>query len=613
MDALKNFAYSTLATPPSGTGGLSLVIATGDGSKFPSAPFNATIWPVSVQPTADNAEIVRVTAKSTDTFTITRAQESTSARTWTAGAQIAQAISKRVLDDLTVTTANVKAYGATGDGATDDTAFVQAAIDAIEALGGGMLYFPPGTYKVTAELTVTQPMVILGAGMGVSLVRATTLGASKGVFKVTSNKVSFRDLTVRGPSVASYVLDECGIWFYGTSGTPLYDGVVENCEVYDVGSWGILYEYANRSSAVRNYVHDVGYAGIANLSSADWLAAENRVDTVTPGTASNAYGLMVNKRLTGETTPTRGTMSKNVVKNVALWEGIDTHGGTFYTINDNVVSGCKIGIQVGPDSFGNVPHFTTIVGNVVDNGALTATQLRGISIGGDGSTNVRGIVCKGNSINTMGGADGSSQLLGAILVQYTLGSVVSGNSIYSAEQNGIVYDGGGNTGIVCTDNAIHGVTLRTGNASGIRFNTATTGVCTGNYIDASDNYPLYFNSACLSLRLDDTNVLITDGTAPASGTTLVGVTLIGRGHVFRGSKTHNFGDLATGAKETTTVTVTGAVLGDKALAWLLIDQANVVLHAYVSASNTVTVVAENLDTGNVNLASTTLYAEVVRA
>ena len=43
---------------------------------------------------------------------------------------------------------NVLNYGAVGNGVTDDTAAVQAALDAIDAAGGGTLYFPDGTYAV---------------------------------------------------------------------------------------------------------------------------------------------------------------------------------------------------------------------------------------------------------------------------------------------------------------------------------------------------------------------------------------------------------------------------------------------------------------------------------
>jgi hypothetical protein len=47
---------------------------------------------------------------------------------------------------------NVKQYGAAGDGKTDDTAAIQAALDALPAAGGTVL-FPPGTYIVAPTKT----------------------------------------------------------------------------------------------------------------------------------------------------------------------------------------------------------------------------------------------------------------------------------------------------------------------------------------------------------------------------------------------------------------------------------------------------------------------------
>jgi hypothetical protein len=103
FDAHKNFAYSTIATAPSpATSGTSLVVAAGEGSKFPAVPFNAVIWPTGAQPSTANAEVVRVTNISTDTLTITRAQESTVARTVIVGDQIAAAITAKTLQDLEV-------------------------------------------------------------------------------------------------------------------------------------------------------------------------------------------------------------------------------------------------------------------------------------------------------------------------------------------------------------------------------------------------------------------------------------------------------------------------------------------------------------------------------
>lgn len=97
-DALKNFAYSTVATAPSpATTGTSLVVAAGDGAKFPPVPFNATIWPPGQAPTTANAEVVRVTAIATDTLTITRNVEGSSARSVLIADQICATISAAFL------------------------------------------------------------------------------------------------------------------------------------------------------------------------------------------------------------------------------------------------------------------------------------------------------------------------------------------------------------------------------------------------------------------------------------------------------------------------------------------------------------------------------------
>ncbi len=65
-------------------------------------------------------------------------------------------------------------YGAAGDGVADDTAEIQAAIDAVEAAGGGVVYFPRGTYLITAGLVVDQQKVSLrGAGIGVAILKGS--------------------------------------------------------------------------------------------------------------------------------------------------------------------------------------------------------------------------------------------------------------------------------------------------------------------------------------------------------------------------------------------------------------------------------------------------------
>lgn len=82
--------------------------------------------------------------------------------------------------------------------------------------------------------------------------------------------------------------------------------------------------------------------------------------------------------------------------------------------------------------------------------------------------------------------------------------------------------------------------------------------------------------------------------------------------VLTGSKTFNWGSIASAAAATTTVTVTGAALGDRATATMSLDLQGLVMTAYVSAADTVTVVLFNPTGGAIDLASGTLSARVTK-
>ena len=78
------------------------------------------------------------------------------------------------------------------------------------------------------------------------------------------------------------------------------------------------------------------------------------------------------------------------------------------------------------------------------------------------------------------------------------------------------------------------------------------------------------------------------------------------------SKTHDFGSISSGGSESTTITAEGVSLG-QGLArppWMDIDQDGVVLHGYVSAANTITVIAKNTNAGIKDLPSGTIFVEI---
>ncbi len=68
---------------------------------------------------------------------------------------------------------NAKAYGAKGDGSTDDTTAIQSAIAAASAASGGIVYLPQGTYLLSSPLTITSNNVsLIGAGIGATVLKA---------------------------------------------------------------------------------------------------------------------------------------------------------------------------------------------------------------------------------------------------------------------------------------------------------------------------------------------------------------------------------------------------------------------------------------------------------
>lgn len=109
FDARKNFAKVTVSTGYA-AGALTIVLASGHGAKLPQPStdneFNLVWWNNSDygDPSDDpNREIVRCTARTTDTLTVTRAQESTSdslKNIATKTYRMALTITEKVIDDI---------------------------------------------------------------------------------------------------------------------------------------------------------------------------------------------------------------------------------------------------------------------------------------------------------------------------------------------------------------------------------------------------------------------------------------------------------------------------------------------------------------------------------
>ena len=209
----------------------SLSVTAGHGARFPTITgsdyFLATLCQMSLTGEV-NFEVVKVTARSTDTFTIVRAQEGTTALAYNAGDKVELRLTKVTMEGLrdflqvgtgavtrTVRSkgqdfVSVTDFGAVGNGVADDTAAIQAAVDALISNGGGTLYVPKGTYKTTSEILITADKIrIVGAGRESTVINPAT----------NSNCFNFQQIGGKGWGVEDlsikYLAD-------GTAGTAIY-------------------------------------------------------------------------------------------------------------------------------------------------------------------------------------------------------------------------------------------------------------------------------------------------------------------------------------------------------------------------------------------------------
>lgn len=129
---------------------------------------------------------------------------------------------------------SVKDFGAKGDGTTDDTAAIQAAITATQGSSGALL-FTAGTYLVST-LAVTSSLQLLGCGpQSIIKQKASTSG---NIFSITGagNNVMFDSLTFDG-NYANQAAQSTNSTIHSTAigGTlaDIFSLVVQNCEFRD--------------------------------------------------------------------------------------------------------------------------------------------------------------------------------------------------------------------------------------------------------------------------------------------------------------------------------------------------------------------------------------------
>ena len=278
---------------------------------------------------------------------------------------------------------NVKAWGATGDGATDDTAAIQAAITAA-GVNGGEVFVPVGTYKTTATLTMAKAVMLRGASEDTTIINYTGSGNA--------------------------VLAD------GSSAGLTWKGKISNLKITTAtGTIGIKIQDLVDYELNRVWVRGFSTAGV-NLNASAHYAISTRIlnsiieENTGDGVLATGLNAAVNHIIIRDSRVRgNGGWGINTAIDIRNWviEGNDLEGNTAGCISTMWAQGLSVHgnygecastapfLKIQPTSAGLTPSGISVIGNEIIGAATSA-----IIVGSNGLTyGVCGVEISGNTFH----------------------------------------------------------------------------------------------------------------------------------------------------------------------------------------------------------------------
>lgn len=399
---------------------------------------------------------------------------------------------------------NVKDYGAVGDGTTDDTAAIQAALTAFASVGGELL-FPVGTYKVTSNLSVA-PAVLgkIRATGAVLKVGATWPTGAVAVLTINGSNLTVSGLCVDGNGLADRLV---------TVTNNRANLLFENCEFRntaqqasetDLNVVGLRIQGGCTNITVDScYFHDItsgGNTSLAQFSRGILISDPNSVGTTThvrirgcmfenikfSGISSDADAICIqdfttntwtiidscsfknlHKRAVKIQSPGvtvsnctiqndyLGTSGVNVYPDPQVYAAISVYANDCVISNNNIIGGSWLnGIEIGNSASATASRVTVVGNRVIGGATAVMTGSGGIRVNGSNSQSE--LIISGNYVGRF------SQ--GIWLSTAQSGIVISGNQVNAynvASTSGVYIDGDSSvqpTRLAITGNSFEGTT-----------------------------------------------------------------------------------------------------------------------------------------------------------
>lgn len=241
---------------------------------------------------------------------------------------------------------NVKDFDAKGNGRDDDSAALQRAVNTVMRAGGGTVYFPEGTYRISSTLRITMegdaPLTLMASPAGG--VTVETMSDAEGpVLYVNHPYVTLESMAIRQnapgdqPAVMLMsdhaTLNNCSIYASGGNTAPLAK-IYGSCNTLTATSWG----YANTTPHIVEFTAREGIIAYGNVLEDSYFGGSHTKCVLVTSEDGSAVqeGLIIRR---------------NVFLLPAVGQ-VEVQAGKQISINDNMLDAGNINILLVPGKAG---------------------------------------------------------------------------------------------------------------------------------------------------------------------------------------------------------------------------------------------------------------------
>lgn len=306
---------------------------------------------------------------------------------------------------------DARQFGATGDGTTDDTAAIQAALDYALAQGGGGVFLAPGkTFKVSSKINVPSNCGLVGDGSPTIYATSAGFNNTSLTGKYASNSAV---IDLSGQTGSPYASSKnpfiVGVKIESqTAQGRLVDAIVcrnainaqiQRCEIFGFAvGCGIRAASLVGANFSDNYIHDfldntTAWTGTPQstaieidndrvnlIYSSGVKITNNKINSIVFGAAAiGVYGYQTDGVNIAGSGTVDYTISNNSIELVG--EGIDTFGERGTIIGNSINNTYAAGIKLIHGA-----SLNTVQSNVIRNTGIAAIIVSGSDIVGVGNT-----------------------------------------------------------------------------------------------------------------------------------------------------------------------------------------------------------------------------------